>query len=83
MNIKIHPHAKERMEERGATEEEIIKTVEEGENFPVKFGRMGFRRNFTIEGIWRGKKYKTKQIEVYGVKEKDDFIVITILVKYF
>ena len=41
MNIKIHPHVKERMEERGATEEEIIKTVEEGENFPVKFGRMG------------------------------------------
>ncbi|MFQ6032350.1 MAG: DUF4258 domain-containing protein [Candidatus Zixiibacteriota bacterium] len=83
MGIKIHPHAKERMEERGATKDEIIKTVQEGEKFPAKFGRIGLRRNFACEGIGRGKKYKTKQIEVYGVKENEDFIVITILVKYF
>ncbi|MEW6103526.1 MAG: DUF4258 domain-containing protein [bacterium] len=81
--IDIHPHAKERLKERGATEEEIIKTIEEGERFRAKFGRIGFRRNFACESIWRGKKYKTKQIELYAVKEDENFIVITVLVKYF
>jgi len=31
MAIRFHPHAKEHMEERGATRDEIIKTVESGE----------------------------------------------------
>lgn len=43
MAIVIHPHARERMEERGATE----------------------------------------QVEVYGVEEESDFIVITVVVRYF
>lgn len=83
MDIKIHPHARERMQERGTTKKEVIKTVEEGEQFPAKFGRIGFRRNFYFDDIWRGKKYQTKQVEVYTVKENNDFIVITIVVKYF
>jgi hypothetical protein len=59
MAITIHPHAKERMQERGATEKEVIKTVEQGEKFPVKFGKIGFRHNFLFEDTWRGKKYNT------------------------
>ena len=61
MAITIHPHAKERMQERGATEKEVIKTVEQGEKFPAKFGRTGFRHNFLFEGRWRGKKYNTNR----------------------
>jgi uncharacterized protein YuzE len=56
------------MEERGATGEEI-KTVEEGERFPAKFGRTGFRRNFPFGRIWRGRAYQTKQVEAYAVPE--------------
>jgi len=71
------------MKERGATDEEVIKTVEEGEEFPAKFGRVGLRRNFAFESIWRARNYKIKQLEVYGVKEGKDFIVISVIVKYF
>jgi len=60
MTIQIHPHARERMEERGATKDEVIKTVERGERFPIKFGRTGFRHNFLFKGKWRGKRYNTK-----------------------
>lgn len=35
MRVKVHPHARERMEERGASEDEVTKTVETGERFPV------------------------------------------------
>jgi ABC-type proline/glycine betaine transport system substrate-binding protein len=83
MIIKIHPHARTRMQERGASEDEVIETIKTGEKFPAKFGRIGFRRNFNFEGMWRGKKYNTKQVEAYAVKENDDFVVITVIVKYF
>ena len=71
------------MEERGASERDVTMTLEEGERFPAKFGRIGFRRNFSWEGVWRGKKCTTKQVEVYAVKEPDVWVVITVIVKYF
>jgi len=44
--IRFHPHAKERMRERGATEDEVIGAVEHGEQFKAKYNRTGFRRNY-------------------------------------
>jgi hypothetical protein len=82
MNVRLHPHARERLVERGATEKEVIATVLEGETFPAKFGRTGFRRNFAFDGEWLGRRYATKQVEAYAVKE-DGWLVITVIVKYF
>jgi Domain of unknown function (DUF4258) len=81
--VELHPHARERADERGATESEVIATVERGERFPAKFGRTGFRRNFAFDGMWRGKRYGTKQIEALAVEESGRWLVITVLVKYF
>lgn len=81
--VRLHPHAGERLLERGATEPEVIVTVEKGETFPAKFGRTGFRRNFPFNNIWRGKYYGTKQIEAYAVKEGDVWVVINIITRYF
>jgi len=83
VSVKIHSHAIERMRERGVTENEVIKTVEESENFPAKFGRDGFRHSFAFRGTWRGRRYGTKQVEAYVVKEGEDLIVITVVAKYF
>ncbi|MDO8465595.1 MAG: hypothetical protein Q7S46_10150 [Gallionella sp.] len=33
MKIRLHPHALERIEERGATENEVHAAIESGENF--------------------------------------------------
>jgi len=81
--VRIHPHAKERLSERGVFEQEVIATVEEGETFPAKYGRIGFRRNFPFNGIWRGKHFATKQVEAYAVQEGNDWIVITVIARYF
>jgi hypothetical protein len=83
MKAVIHPHAAARIAERGATEDEVLKTIAEGEQFPAKFGRTGFRRNFPCTGLWRGNAYANKQIEAYAVQEGADWIVITVIVKYF
>jgi hypothetical protein len=83
MNVRLHPHARERIVERGATEPEVVATVEGGERFPAKFGRTGFRRNFSFGGEWLGRKYSTKQIEAYAAEEQGGWLVITVLVRFF
>jgi hypothetical protein len=80
--VRLHPHALERAKERGATVQEVSATVEGGERFPGKFGRVGFRRNFAFGGQWRGREYSTKQVEAYAVEEAG-WLVITVLVRYF
>ena len=81
--VRLHPHALERLAERGAEEHEVVETVEHGEEFPAKHGRTGFRRNFSFDSEWRGKHYSTKQIEAYAVKEDADWLVITVITRFF
>jgi hypothetical protein len=83
MTVRLHPHAIDRMEERMASLEEIRSTVENGESFPAKFGRTGFRRNFPFDNQFRGKHYHTKQIEAYAVPEGVDWLVITVITCFF
>ena len=83
MKIQLHPHANERLLERGATEAEVVATVEGGERFPGRFGRTGFRRNFIFNKEWQGRRYVTKQVEVYAVEERKEWLVITVIVRYF
>ena len=83
MTVRLHPHALERLAERGATEPEVIDTVEGGESFPAKFGRTGFRRNFRFDSIWRGRRYAIKQVEAFAVREGQDWLVITVVTRYY
>ena len=83
MSIRLHPHAVDRLAERGATEAEVVAAVEDGESFPAKFGRTGFRRNFPFNQEWRGRRFTTKQIEAYAAQEDDNWLVITFVTRYF
>jgi len=53
------------------------------ERFGAKHGRTGFRCNFAFHGEWNNRQYSTKQIEAYAVEEKDGWLVITVIVKFF
>jgi hypothetical protein len=83
VNVRIHSHAAERILERGATEDEVVATVLEGEEFPAKFGRTGFRRNHGFDSEWRGRWFATKQIEAFAAKENGGWLVITVVVRYY
>lgn len=83
MTVRFHPHAKQRMTERGATEAEVLAALQQGEQFEAKYGRTGFRRNFTFERQWRGRFYRAKQVEAYAVREDQDWLVISVIVRYF
>ena len=83
MAIRLHPLAKRRLAERGATEAEVIATVSQGAAFPAKLGRTGFRRNFPFGAKWRGSYYTNKQVMAYAVRERQGWLVITIITKFF
>ncbi len=83
MEIQIHPHAKERMLERGVSEAEIMDTLNNGELFPAKFERAGFRRNFPYNTTWHGHFYYIKQVEIITVKENNRIVIITVIARYF
>jgi hypothetical protein len=72
-----------RLAERGATEAEAIATVETGETYPAKYARTAFRRNFRGPWVWRNRMFDTKQLEAYAVRDDGDWLVITVLVKFF
>ena len=48
MTVSIHPHAQARLVERGATVQEVIETVEQGQSSPAKFDRTQFHRSFAF-----------------------------------
>ena len=83
MEVVFHPHARERLAERGVTEDEAVSAVKGGERFSAKFGRVGFRRNFSYGKQWRGKYYATKQVEVFAVEESHQWVAITTIARYF
>ena len=83
MRVIIHEHANALMKERGVTQDEIIETANFGEQFPAKFGRIGYRRNFKFDVEWQGKFYHTKQVEIFTIRENDAVVVITVVAKYF
>ena len=83
MKIKFHPHALERISQRGATEEQVTETIKSGEHFEAKFGRTGFRRNFIFDKYRHEKYYRNIQVEVYAVKENDSWLVISVITKFF
>ncbi len=61
----------------------MLAVIEQGERFPAKYGRVGFRGNNAFNGEWNGRYYSTKQIEAYAVDESGDWLVITVIVKFF
>ncbi len=83
MRIQLHPHAKARLLERGATESEVSATVEGGERFLAAFGRTGFRRSFSSEGLWQNRPHSHKRVEAFAVEEGDGWLVITVAARYF
>ncbi len=83
MTVRLHPHARARLVERGATAAEVIGTVETGTRSPAKFGRTRFRRDLPFGAEWRGRRYATKRVDAFAVEEEDGWLVITVIVRYF
>lgn len=80
--VTILDHAHEAMEERGATSEEVERTVLEGDVVPAKKGRMRYMKNFRFDGVWRGSRYTAKQVNAVVARHGNEMRVVTVITKY-
>ena len=83
MTIRFHPHALQRMRERGATREQVVAVIETGRASPGKFRRRRFRKVLAFNASWNGRRYRNKQIDAFAVKMPYGWLVITVIVRYF
>ena len=81
--IEFSMHAREKMLDRGASEDEIRVAIRTGSAEAIRKGRTLFRKNFAFNRQWRGKHYAVKQVAPVVVEEVDRLVVITVFVYYF
>jgi len=82
MKIQIEPHTLQRAVERGASETEIIDTINTGTNILGKSGRRGKTKSYPFENIRNSKYYEEKKIDVYFIVELETIITVTVYVFY-
>jgi hypothetical protein len=68
MRIRLVEHAKDRANERGASEDEVSVVLLRGQEVKVKKGRKGKELVFDYNGEWLGKHYPQKKIRVIYVE---------------
>ena len=83
MKITFSHHSLEQLSDRGTTQEEVVETVQNGEQVPAKKGRLAFKKNFPFENVWRGRYYPIKQVMPIAVRERDEVIIVTVYVFFF
>ncbi len=81
--IDFSTHAREKMLDRGASEDEVRVAIRTGSAEPARKGRNSFRKNFAFNRQWRGKQYAVKQVAPVVAEEADRLVVITVFVYYF
>jgi len=80
MHIQIEPHTLLRANERGASEVEIVDTINNGVALTAKLNRIGKFKVFDFNKFRNGKFYEQKRIEVFYIIENNEIITITVYV---
>lgn len=81
--IIFSAHAEESMRKRGASREEVEKTIREAAWTEAHSERQETKLDFPFDAEWNKKFYKTKQVNSVFIVEKDTIVVITVYVFYF
>jgi hypothetical protein len=83
VKIDTHPHAVQRMKERGCTRAEVEYAVRHGARSPAKYGRTKFKHTFAYNRKWLGTPYKRKTVEAFAsARPPDGWLVVTVIVQY-
>ena len=81
--IVFSQHALGQFADRGASEDEVKRAIQEGEKGPAEKGRMAFRKNFPFNAKWKGRHYEIKQVMPVVAEESSELLVVTVYVFYF
>ena len=81
--IRLSGHARERIEGRGATQQEVAETIRTAPWTSAEGGRLECRKDFSYGREWNGKVYATKQVRPIFVEETEEILVVTVYMYYF
>jgi hypothetical protein len=76
VHVRLHPHTLARMRERGATESEVLATMESGERFAAPWRRMGFRKRFRAKAGHGG----PREVSALAEAHDDAWLVVTVVI---
>jgi hypothetical protein len=81
--IVFSNHARKRMHERGADEDDVIKAIRIGEREAAQRGLILYRLNLEFHREWDGRYYRMQQIAPVVAEEADRLVVVTVYTFYF
>lgn len=81
--IEFTVHARQRMRERGAIEEDVLQAILHGEREPAQRGLMQYRLNLEFHKRWAGRYYGVKQVVAIVAEEAQRMVIVTVYAFYF
>ena len=76
-------HARQRMRDRGAREEDVLEAIRIGQKEPAQRGLSLYRLNVEFQCQWDGKHYAVQQVAPIVAEEPDRMVVVTVYTFYF
>lgn len=80
--IIIPDHARQKMEARGVSDEEVEQVVESGQLSEAREPRVGKDMVFTRGYIWKSRHYAHKRVRAIFVYDGEDIVIVTIYSYY-
>ena len=81
--VVITTHARRRMGDRGAREEDVIRAIRIGRREPAQRGLFLYRLNIEYQREWDGKYYAVQQVAPVVAEERGRMVVVTVYTFYF
>lgn len=81
--VVLTEHARERMQERGAREEDVRAAVRAGRREPARRGLVQFRLTREFNREWNGRYYSVQQVVPVVAEEAECLVVVTVYTFYF
>lgn len=83
MSVSFIEHARDKMEERGISEEEVLTVLTEGNPASARHGRQARAMVFPYNREWMGSFYPQKRaVVIYQLEDGDNITVITVISQY-
>ena len=82
MNVLYIDHARQNMEERGVSDEEVIEVLATGITSQGRYGRQITTKVLTEGYERRGISYAHKEVQLVHVYESSAIIIITVKTRY-
>ncbi len=81
--IRFSADSLHRMLIRGATQEEVIESINGGNWLLAGFDRLESRTDFTYNELWNGRRYMTKRVRPIIVEEESEIVIVTVYTYFF